>query len=75
MNDLTEWNKEIDNQIAIAKTNNEKNFRACKNCGDSGKTLGKEYANNMNYLCMNYCTCNIGINLRNKHITKINKEK
>ena len=43
---------------------------ACKDCGDSGIILFKESSNGMYYLCCNYCNCNTGINLRQKHNTK-----
>lgn len=73
MNDLTDWSIELDKQIRNAKLQNEKSFKACKTCGDSGIVLLKEYSNNMWYLCCNYCTCNTGMNLRQKHITKRDK--
>lgn len=68
--DLTDWSKEIDKQIRNAKIQNEKSFRACKSCGDSGVILSKESSNGMYYLCCNYCDCNTGQNLRNKHNQK-----
>lgn len=68
--DLTDWSKEIDKQIKNAKIQNEKSFRACKVCGDLGVVLSKELSNGMYYLCFNYCDCNTGDNLRQKHIKK-----
>lgn len=65
-----EWERELDKQVAISKANNLRNYKACKSCGDTGKELSSEYSNNMKYLCMSYCTCNTGINLRNKHNEK-----
>lgn len=74
MNDLIDWSNELDKQIRNARIQNEKKFKACRDCGDSGLVLSKKYDNNMYYLCANYCTCNIGNALRMKHITKKEKE-
>lgn len=68
--DLTDWSNDLDKQIRNAKIQNEKSFRACRICGDYGIVLSKELSNGMYYLCCNYCSCNTGSNLRQRHIKK-----
>lgn len=73
--DLTDWIIDLDKQIRNAKNNNEKSYKACKLCGDSGIKLFRSQSNNMHYLDMNYCECASGTNLAQRHIKKENTEK
>lgn len=64
MNDLKDWNDNLDKQIAMREYQCKKYAKVCRNCGDTGFTLAR-CSTRLGYDSLNlvYCECNTGQNL------------
>lgn len=75
--DLSDWNIYLHKQIQYEREKNDLSY-ACRVCGSKGFYLSKE-PSKLGYdcLCLNICTCQLGINLRETWVRqdeKRNKE-
>lgn len=76
MNDLKDWNDNLDKQIAIREHQCKKNAKACNGCGDTGYTICRQ-STGLGYDSLNlvYCHCATGQNLLARFTRKDLNEK